>query len=45
MPNVYTILDEQIGFTRIIVSARPGLHHQWLVKFVRTNSKRKLLDQ
>jgi hypothetical protein len=45
MPEIHSILDEQIGFTRIVVTACPGLHHQWLVRFVRTNRKRKLLDQ
>jgi hypothetical protein len=45
MPETYSILDEQIGFTRIVVTACPGLYHQWLVMFVRTNRKRKLLDQ
>ena len=41
----YTILDEPIGQGRIIVTARPGPNHQWLVTFVRRNSKRKFLDQ
>ena len=41
----YTILDELIGQGRIIVTARPGPNHQWLVTFVRKNSKRKFLDQ
>ena len=45
MADTYTILDEPIGQGRIIVTARPGPNHQWLVKFVRKNSKRKFLDQ
>jgi hypothetical protein len=45
MPEIHSILDEQIGFTRIVVTACPGLYHRWLVRFVRTNRKRKLLDQ
>jgi hypothetical protein len=45
MSEIYSILDEQIGFTRIIVTARPGLYHKWFVRFVRTNRKRVLLDQ
>lgn len=45
MPEIHSILNEQIGFTRIIVTAHPGPCHQWLVTFVRTNRNRKLLDQ
>ena len=48
MPDTHTILKEQIGMCRIIVTARPGLglcRGQWLVTFECHNSKRKLLDQ
>lgn len=45
MPDTYTILDEPISQGRIIVTARPGPNYQWLVTFVRKNSKRKFLDQ
>ena len=45
MPDIYVILDEPIGQGRIIVTAWPGPSHQWLVRFVRRNSKRKFLDQ
>jgi hypothetical protein len=48
MPDTHTILNEQIGMSRIIVTARPGrgpCRGQWLVTFERHNSKRKLLDQ
>ena len=45
MPKIHSILDEQIGFARIVVTASPRLHQQWFVRFVRTNRKRVLLDQ
>jgi hypothetical protein len=45
MVDNHTILTGPLGYGRITVTARRGPDSQWLVMFVRTNSKRKLLDQ
>ena len=45
MPDTHTILDEQIGMGRIIVTARPGANRYWLVTFVRRNSRETILDE
>jgi hypothetical protein len=45
MPDTWTILDEAVGESRLVVTARPGLDGEWLVTFIRRNSRRKFLDQ
>jgi hypothetical protein len=45
MPDTHTILNEQIGTGRIIVTARPGTNHYWIVTFARGNSRKAILDE
>lgn len=41
----HTIYDQPIGFTRLVVTARPGLDGSWLVQFMRRGRTGKMLDQ